>query len=82
LQLFTELKGKFDRESSEFSTGFKLKFMEGSVTGYMTSQMRFFATYMKALEGGAMQMEFNTQMDFKNANSKPKFGVNINMGMM
>jgi len=57
LQLFTELKGKFDRESSEFSTGFKLKFMEGSVTGYMTSQMRFFATYMKALEGGAMQME-------------------------
>ena len=60
LQLFTELKGKFDRESSEFSSGFKLKFMEGSVTGYMTSQMRFYATYMKALEGGAMQMEFNT----------------------
>mmetsp|Transcript_9377 Transcript_9377/g.14273 ORF Transcript_9377/g.14273 Transcript_9377/m.14273 type:complete len:163 (+) Transcript_9377:497-985(+) len=37
LQLFSELKGKLDGSSSEFLGGFKMRFMEGAVTGYLTS---------------------------------------------
>ena len=67
LQLFTEIKGKNDGSSSEFLSGFKLRFMDGSITGYMTSGFKTFATYSKSLEGNAMKMDFNTTMDFKNA---------------
>jgi len=58
LQLFTELKGS--SQGSEFLAGFKLKFLEGAITGYMNSQMKFFANYAKSLEGGAMRLEFNS----------------------
>lgn len=37
LQLFSELKGKLDGSSSDYLAGFKLKFLEASITGYMTS---------------------------------------------
>ena len=55
-----------DGQSSEFLSGFRLKFLEGSITGYMTSGMKCFATYAKSLEGNAMKLEFNTQIDFVN----------------
>ena len=45
LQLFSELKGKLDGNTSEFLAGFKMKFMEGAITGYMTSGGKAFATY-------------------------------------
>jgi hypothetical protein len=62
LQLFTEWKGSFDKSnpSSDLTTGFRLKFMEGTITGYMNSKMKAFATYAKSLEGNAMKLEFNT----------------------
>lgn len=47
LQLFTELKGKYDRSSSEFLGGFKLKFQEAFIIGYMTSNWKTFMTYAK-----------------------------------
>lgn len=47
----------------------------------MNSDMKAFATYAKTIEGNALKMEFNTQMDFK-GKGKCKFGVNLNVGMM
>lgn len=82
LQLFAELKGKEDGSSSESQAGFRLKFMEGSITGYFTSNQKAFATYSKSLEGNAMKMDFNTQLDFKNARKPCMFGINLNVGMM
>ena len=58
--MFGELKGKNDGSSSECLGGFRLKFMEGSITGYMTSGFKTFATYSKSLEGNALKVDFNT----------------------
>jgi hypothetical protein len=58
LQLFTELKAS--TSNTEYLGGFKLKFMEGSITGYMTSSMKTFATYSKNLSENSMKLDFNT----------------------
>jgi hypothetical protein len=81
LQLFTELKGKFDGGSSEFLAGFRLKFLEGSITGFMNSNLKAYATYAKTVEQNVIKMEFNTQMDFKSPRKPCLFGVNLNLGM-
>ncbi len=80
--MFAELKGKMDGSSSESLFGFKLKFMEASVTGYGTSNWKIFATYSKSLEGNAMKLDFNTQLDFVNQRKPCMFGINLNVGMM
>lgn len=80
LQLFAELKG--NSQNSDFLAGFKLKFMEGAITGYMTSGMKTFAQYSKSLEGGNMKLDFNTQLDFNNPRKPCVFGINLNVGMM
>ena len=80
-----EMKGRFfDKAAggSETLAGFKLKFMEGSITGYFTSAMKTYATYSKALEGGNLKMDFNTQIDFNNPRKPCMFGINLNVGMM
>jgi len=48
----------------------------------MNSAMVAWATYAKSIEGGAMRLEFNTKIDFKNDKVKPVFGLNMNIGMM
>jgi hypothetical protein len=60
--MFMEMKGKMDGSpgASEVLAGFKHKFMEGNITGYMTSNMKTFATYSKSMEGGNLKMDFNT----------------------
>jgi hypothetical protein len=80
LQLFSELKGS--SQSSEFLAGFKIKFIEGSVTGYMNSNFKAYSSYSKSLEGGNMKLDFNTQLDFNNPRKPCMFGVNLNVGMM
>jgi len=42
-----------------------MKFSEGMVTGYMSSKLKAYATYMKQLEGGMGKLEVNTMIDFK-----------------
>jgi hypothetical protein len=82
LQLFTELKGKLDKSSSELIGGFRLKFQEAFIVGYMTSQWRTYMTYMKVVEQQAAKIEFNTMLDFKNARKPCSFGVNLHIGLM
>jgi hypothetical protein len=71
-----------DGSSSEALGGFKLKFIEGSITGYMTSNWKTYATYSKSLEGNSMKLDFNTQLDFVNQRKPCMFGINLNVGMM
>ena len=59
-----------------------MRFMEGSITGYMNSSLKAHATYTKALEGNAMKIDFNTMMDFNNHRKPCSFGINLNVGMM
>jgi len=44
--------------------------------------MKAFATYSKTLEGNALKLDFNTQLDFKNPRNPCLFGLNLNIGMM
>jgi len=78
--LFSELKGKLDGSSSEAMGGFKVRFMEGAVTGYINSQMKVYSTYEKRMEGN-LKFELNSMIDFKNPR-KCLFGMNVNMEIM
>ena len=86
LQLFTELKGKvnssFMPDTTEYTGGFKLKFAEGSVTGYMDSKMKAYGNYSKVMEGGAYRMELNSMIDFlsKGPGKKCNFGMSLTLG--
>jgi len=64
LQFFSELKGKMDGATSEFLAGFKMRFAQGFIVGYMNSNYKAFAQYTKMLEEGALRMEFNSMIDF------------------
>ena len=86
LQLFTELKGKvngsFLPETTDYTGGFKLKFSEGSVTGYMDSKLKAYGNYTKSMEGGAIRMELNSMIDFMNKGpgKKCNFGMSLSLG--
>jgi hypothetical protein len=82
LTTFMELKAKSDLSSSECVSGFKMKFIQGSIVGYATTGGKFFCTYGKVLEGGTMRLEFNSQVDFVNARKPCFFGVKLDAGMM
>ena len=79
LSLFCELKGNIS--SSDFISGFRMKFLEGQITGYMNTKGVAYATYAKSVQGNTMRLEFNSTVDFKNE-KKPSFGLNLNVGMM
>jgi hypothetical protein len=83
--LFSELKGKTDGfvpQTTDYMSGFKLKFAEGAVTGYMTSKLQAYGIYTKVMEGGAYKMEFNSMIDFlnKGVGKKCNFGISISLG--
>jgi hypothetical protein len=84
LQLFTELKGKTDGlvvQNTDYLGGFKLKFAEGAVTGYMSSKLQAHGIYSKVMEGGAYKMEFNSMIDFMSkAGKKCNFGISVSLG--
>lgn len=84
LSLFCELKGSPESAGdSEFVGGFRMKFQEGVITGYMNSKAVAWGTYAKSIEGNAMRLEFNSKIDFKkDTKTKPQFGLNMSVGMM
>jgi len=82
LQLFSELKGKLDGNSSDMLAGFKIKFLEGAITGYMTSKGKAHGTYTKSVEQNAIKLDFQTMVDFKKPKQNCSFGLNLTIGMM
>lgn len=62
--------------------GFKMRFTTASITGYVTSGLKTYATYSKSIEDGIIALDFNSSIDFKNPKKACFFGLNIKMGMM
>lgn len=68
-------------DTTDYTGGFKLKFAEGSVTGYMDSKLKAYGVYSKVLEGGAYRMELNSMIDFLGkGNKKCNFGMSLTLG--
>lgn len=83
LWLFSELKAG-PKSKSDVVFGFKLRFRNGSVTGYINSLLHSYATYQKTVMQDKIQLEFHTQMDLLSCWSAGQknccvFGVNINV---
>merc|ERR1711990_118537 len=72
LTLFSEMKMGL---GSNFMTGFRLRFPAASVTGYVDSKLKTYATYSKSLEEGALNLSFDSMVDFKSARKNCKFGM-------
>lgn len=62
--------------------GFKMRFHTASITGYVTSGLKTYATYSKSIEDGIITLDFNSNIDFKNPKKSCFFGLNVRMGMM
>ena len=82
--LFSELKVSPKNMKSDVVFGFKLRFRNGSVTGYTNSLLHSYMSYQKSIFHDKMQIEFHTQMDMLsclqiNQKNCCVFGVNINI---
>ena len=67
LQLFSELKGNFDGSSSVFLAGFKLRFLQAAITGYMDTKWKLHSTFTKTTDETSpipLKMDFYSQVDF------------------
>lgn len=62
--------------------GFRLRFPQAAITGYIDSKMKTFGTYTKVIEEGAINLDFNYSIDWNNPRKQTFFGMNIKMGMM
>ena len=57
LTLFTEFKYG---SGSTIMGGYRFRFPSASITGYVDSKGKTYATYSKSLEEGAMKVDFNS----------------------
>ena len=80
LSLFTELKGSGDG-FSETAAGFRVKFMEGQLTGVVNSNFKVTSTYKHFIEG-MLQLQFSSQIDFQKPEKPATFGVSLSLGGM
>lgn len=62
LQLFTELSSGSNNQS-DFISGFMIRFMKGSVAGYVNSNLHMYGTYTKSICQDRVVIQFNTQLD-------------------
>jgi hypothetical protein len=59
LQLFSELSYGCNNQS-DFVSGFMIRFMKGSVAGYVNSNLHMYGTYTKSLCQERVVIQFNT----------------------
>ena len=85
LQLFSELKGSFDGSSSLFLAGFRLRFLQGSITGYMDTKYKLCSTFTKSTDETAampLKMDWFSMIDFGAARRPASFGVAVSIGQL
>jgi len=82
LQLFSELKGNFDGQSSHFLAGFRLRFLQGSVTGYMDSAYKCCSTFTTSIteSGIPLKIDWFSMIEFAHPRKKCNFGVGVTVG--
>ena len=65
--------------------GFRLRFLQGSITGYMDTSLKLCSTFTKAMDETAavpLKMDWYSQIDFSQARRPCKFGVGVSVGQM
>ena len=85
LQLFSELKGSFDGSTSLFMAGFKLRFLQGAITGYMDTKWKLHSTFTKSSDETAaipLKMDWFSHIDFGAARRPCRFGMAVSIGAM
>lgn len=80
LTLFTELKGSPDGFSDTVA-GFRVRFLEGMVTGTFSSSMKATSVYKHFVENLFM-LQFSSQIDFQKPEKATTFGVSLSLGGM
>lgn len=80
LTLFTELKGSLDGFSDTL-LGFRVKFLEGLITGTISSSFKATSVYRRYVENMFM-LQFVSQIDFQKPEKPAQFGVSLSIGGM
>ena len=80
LTLFTELKGSMEG-FSDTTAGFRVRFMEGMVTGSITSSLKATSVYRHTVEN-ILQLTFSSAIDFQKPEKPAKFIVSLSLGGM
>ena len=80
LTLFSELKGSTEG-FSDTTLGFRVKFMEGVVTGTFSSSFKATTTYKKFIDNLFM-LQFSGALDFQKPERPAVFGMALSFGSM
>ena len=80
LTLFTELKGSMEG-FSDTTLGFRVKFLEGMVTGTFSSSFKATSTYRRFVDNLFM-LQFTSSIDFQKPEKPAVFGVGLSLGGM
>ena len=78
--MFSELKGSLEGFSDTL-VGFRVKFMEGMVTGSITSSFKATSVYRHYIEN-ILMLSFQTSIDFQKPEKPATFGVSLSVGGM
>lgn len=78
--MFTELKGSAEGFSDTI-LGFKVKFLEGHVTGTFSTSFKATSTYRRMVEN-LLQLQFTSSIDFQKPEKPAVFGLGISLGGM
>lgn len=80
MNLFTELKGSLEGFSDTL-LGFKVKFLEGMLTGTFSSSFKATSVYKHVIEN-ILMIQFSSQIDFKKPEKPAVFGLSLYLGGM
>lgn len=80
LCLFSELRGTASGQSDSI-VGFRVKFMEGMLTGTLTTSGKASAVYKHYIES-VLCLTFGSQLDFQRPEKPATFGISLSMGAM
>jgi Eukaryotic porin len=78
LTLFTELKGSGEG-FSDTTAGFRVRFMEGMLTGTISSSFKATSIYKHYVEN-IFQLQFSSAIDFQKPEKPAVFGVGLSLG--
>ena len=80
MTLFSELKGSMEGFSDTLF-GFRVKFMEGMITGTISSSFKATSVYRHFIEN-ILMISFTTVIDFNKPDKPAQFGVSMSVGGM
>lgn len=79
MNLFAELKAGPDMKT-DFLGGFRVKFLEGMITGTLSSSGKATSVYKRYIE--MLEVTMTSQMDFSKPMQPVQFGLSLQLGGM